>query len=266
MVQGTVGIDAFTYTPNAAVDADGVVDINGELVTFTGAENLTLAGLGGADSLNANPPSLAAVDDVLSVTPAAGDDGSFRYNASTPVTFTSLEARTFALGLSVLGDQITVQATNNNDDVAVVAGVGTVAVTLNAELFTFNFDAADADRVTVNLGDGDDAATVTPSADIAVTIHGGDPSASDSLTIVNGATTATVTETTATVTGTEPTSFTGIESLIVNGTGALTLQGGAFRRPDRGQPDHSHRAHQRRATRQLPQHHGRDRRRTSQRQ
>ena len=29
------------------------------------------------------------------------------------------------------------------------------------------------------------------------------------------------------MTGTEPTSFTGIESLIVNGTGALTLQGGA---------------------------------------
>jgi hypothetical protein len=89
------------------------------------------------------------------------------------------------------------------------------------ELFA-NF-SRDAGKPT--MGDGT-ARPMTPLP-ISPSPSTANPTASDSLTIVNGAIPTTVTESTATVTGTEPTSFTGIESLIVNGTGALTLQAGA---------------------------------------
>ncbi len=224
-VEGTTGVDAFTYTPDATIAADGVIDVNGEQITFFGSEAIVLAGLGGNDTLTANVANAGAVDDRLSWTPS-GDDGRFQLNSSTAVDYTSLEVRTFALGQSVVGDAIAVTGTSGNDVASIVSGTGTVGVTLNGELGTFNFDAADVDTLTIDLGAGSDAISVTPFADIAVTVHGGD-AGNDTLTIVPAATATTVTETSATVSGTEQTTFTGVETLVVNGTGPLTLQGSA---------------------------------------
>ena len=160
--EGTTGDDTITYTPDAAIAADGQVVVNGITTSFHDAEAVTINALGqaGADSLAIN--GLAGTGDAVVLTPAGNGAGTVAVNGSSPVAFAGFETTTINTDTGT--DTLTVNATDNAD---VVAITGT-SVTVNGQVFTLTGQ----ESVLVNLGAGNDVVSVTPSA-VAVTVNGG---------------------------------------------------------------------------------------------
>ena len=201
--QGTTGNDTIGYTPSPTVDANGTVVVNGVTVDFAGAEAVTLNALGGTDDLTIN--GLAGNDSVV-LTPAGNRSGTVAVNASTPVVFAGFEATTIDTDTGT--DTLTVNATDNAD---VVTITGT-SVTVNDQVFTLTGH----EIIVVNLGEGNDAVSVTPSA-VAVTINGG--GSTDSVSFVGQGAAIAVDLAAQSITE------AGLAAVTVNGVEDVTVMG-----------------------------------------
>ena len=198
-------------------------------MTLLGDEVVNLNANGNA--LNVNGTSQP---DAISYTPTGPSAGSFQNAGEQAFNFTNV---TGAFTINPLGgvDTVTVNGTSAGDTIAIIKGATTTVQV--GGLKTVSLPAGSAENVTVLAGDGDDTINVsgTTTNSQVININGGDPTASDTLTITMTTSGATTVSPGATpdagviATPDGSTTFSGIEAITVTGAAAgantLTAQG-----------------------------------------
>ncbi|MEX2174318.1 MAG: dockerin type I domain-containing protein, partial [Pirellulaceae bacterium] len=236
------GNDSTTVTGSAAADAVTVtygatttVAVAGQQtlsLTSANLENLTIATGTGSDAVTlVGTANIATVvdagdptaNDTLTYTvagnarvtqAAVSTTGKIDQTGGSDVDFVGVELLNIS-STSTAGATLTVAATHDNDTIA--AGlIGITAVWINdGTIIRYNVAGAAFTALTVQGRFGDDSFSIAPHAGVAITVQGGDPTASDTV-VVNGTTSAD----TIVVTPTSSNSAT----VQVNALGLVTLQ------------------------------------------
>jgi Ca2+-binding RTX toxin-like protein len=220
IVHGTAGADVVNYTPTSA--NAGTVAITGlGLVTMTTVEDFTFAGVGGNDALTITGTGGA---DVFVHRPGSvADAGAVRMNSTLGVAYENLGATGSLTFAGAAGnDSLVAYGTNSNDTLTVAAVTGVVTLaTPSATHVTLN--QTNLETLTLDGLDGDDNFVIAGDHPFAsITVNGGDPSASDTLTFTGsgaGAVTVDTAAKTIQETGFGAVSYAGIEHIIVNAGG-----------------------------------------------
>ncbi|MGE0755831.1 MAG: Ig-like domain-containing protein [Pirellulaceae bacterium] len=222
----TPGTNQLAYTPSAA---DGgtlsLLDLS-SVTTLLGVDRLVYDGGAGSDVVTLRG---STGDDAIRLTPTASDAAVVRVNSTLPLEAISLGAAS-TVTVDGLGgaDELRYDGRSLDDRFEVAAGGGGSAVDLNDFRRVFGLNV---EMLTLLGGDGSDSFRIATSAAFAsVRVEAGNPShAGDSLVVAGtagvddaldvsqaGAGTGTITET---ITG-KAYSFTGVESLAVEGNGS----------------------------------------------
>ncbi len=263
----TVVVNGSAVADTIAVGGTAVTIAGRNAVSYTGAEVVTVNGLGGNDTFNVTPaagvgifidggdPISTLPGDALSVAAGGGtvtftsgptpDSGSFAVTGDQPVSFTHIESAsvTGATAAVINGtagpDTITVTARDSSTS-AGADGVQDFTTAINAGPTVLFLNVP---LLTVNALDGSDEVVLQAPApnnavwNVAVTINGGPPAASDTLVVQTpGAAAETAVYTPTAVDGgtlnlsslTSLVTFTSIEQLVYDGQGdndSLTVVG-----------------------------------------
>ncbi|MGE0760550.1 MAG: beta strand repeat-containing protein, partial [Pirellulaceae bacterium] len=220
----TPGQDSVRFAPGATPDSgallldetpagDNATDTH---IAIQGVESLIYDGEAGNDTVTVDIAGAA-----LFRPGTAPDAGVWFVASALPLQFVDLGAAgTLQASGSAGVDTLTYEGTNANETATLTAAelaeTGRLAIAFTA-----------IETVVVDVRDGDDTIAVTPSAGLSVQIHGGNPSASDTLTIATGGNAVTVSDNLVTSAAFGPVLFTGIERLTLGGGGNITLAGGA---------------------------------------
>jgi hypothetical protein len=218
IVNGSAGTNAVTITPSA-VDAGSVAIGGAPTVSFTTTESVEYNGLGGDDTVTVDTPAGSTTTYTPGATP---DSASLQVGSLVPISFTNLGVAGTPQPVTITasagaGSTLVYQGTENNDTFAVSAVAGPLGqIVLNNQLPVQT--NANVTTLTLNGLDGDDAMTVTGSTApalpyTAINLNGGDPSASDTVTLTGDGAAVTYN------TGTDTQTVTG------GGLGTVTLTG-----------------------------------------
>lgn len=210
-----------------SLTASTVTQAGSPIVNYSGVETLNITG--GANAIAVNG---VAGQDTLDITPTGANTARLEAAGSnTVINTTNTGTLTVNPGTGV--DVITVHGSGDDDAIAVSRGATTtVQVTTQnpaaVALKTISINSGFTQTLVVNAGLGDDLITVTGTGGPnTVAIDGNDPSASDTLAILTGATASVafgVVPTSGSVTATNgDVSFSNIENLNLTGSGAGTL-------------------------------------------
>ena len=125
--------------------------------------------------------------DNWTVTPTGASSATIQASGFSPLTYLTA-ATALTLDPSSGGDQITVNGTPGNDTINVVRGAAATTVQVNPPWLTATV-AADTTALVVAAGMGDDIINVTETgvSPTGLTVNGGLPTASDTLTFTNNA-------------------------------------------------------------------------------
>jgi hypothetical protein len=158
VVDGTDQDDSFAYTPGAD-DQSGTLAVTGAAAQYSGAESITLTGLGGMDSLTVNATS---GEDSIQLHPFGLDSGRVRVNAFSPVGFSTMENVTIdgAANPADTEDQVIVEGTALND----TASFNSTLLGINRQ----NFDLPNVESVRIDLAGGDDTVAFLAASTTAV--------------------------------------------------------------------------------------------------
>ena len=137
-VNGT-GIETATYTPDASTTGNGVVDVDGGTITFTGLEPVDISGmllatltLPGADDVITLTNGFDAGTGLIPAIVASGTSGGVAIEAAHFFNNTTVQIDTTLV--SDGNDTITVTSADNahtNDNLIINTGTGTDTVTVN---------------------------------------------------------------------------------------------------------------------------------------
>jgi Ca2+-binding RTX toxin-like protein len=185
VVTGKSATEAIAFTPSG-VDAGTVVIGGAPVVNFTTTESLVIDAAGGNDTLTVNAP--ATLDTIHVKAGATIDAGSVQVNALIAASFKNLGA-TGVLSIIDAGgsDTLVYDGTTANDQFTVNGAV----IDLVTQLINNHFDVSQSgvESLVLNAFDGDDQFTINATTLYSggITIWAGDPSASDSVTLVGTA-------------------------------------------------------------------------------
>ena len=207
------GDDTLNFTPDTA-NANGLQNV---VINYDGGDPVA------SDSLIVNAATNARVTQGAISTSGVVDQlgaGNVNYSNVESATFNSATA----------ASTLRVRATNDQDTIAATPFSTTTRVWINdGTVITANAANANFSSVTIDGRFGDDEFSITPS-DIAISVIGGDPAASDSVTIngMGGADTVTYTPVaddggTVLIAGLGPVAISTVESLIYDGQGGDDL-------------------------------------------
>ncbi len=187
-LEGTAGIDRFTYTPGLTSTEDGhvVYDLGGgELVSvdFLGFSDIAFIGLGGTDALLVNEPIAGSNDSILQW-PELGNNGTFTYTVQNfgpesaqvfpTVSYNSIETREFNTGTgSDYFGFFFENVPGVDSDVFAVGGNGVTSVGFEDQVTTFTHDISEPDVLDMEIGSGVDTYDITPGQGIEIQVRGG---------------------------------------------------------------------------------------------
>ena len=254
IIQGTTGNDAFVLNANngGIGGAQGTVTLNGSSVVFGDITAVELNGQAGNDNFDVTALTTASlfvdgsdpigpVGDTLALTVPAGagtttyapgpenDEGGFTFSAGgvRPVSFYNIEALG-PVNVAAAGGALIVCGTDAND-VINVTGVtpDSVTVSVNAgPAITYT----GVTTLTIQAKAGDDSINLAPGPFAGtINVEGGDPTASDTLTIAGTAGVDNVTftgtsQSSGSLTGLgAPVNFTTIEHVVYDGNDLAAL-------------------------------------------
>src|SRR5262249_12483127 len=250
-VEGLDGDDTFNVSGNFSIpllvsggnpSASDVLNFStvgaGAVTVDLAAQTVQQAGSGlvsfvGVEVLNANAAATAitvtasAGPDNISVTPTGANTATL-VRAGQNLTVNTTNTSTLTVDAVAGTDTVTVNGTSAGETIAVVKGATTTVQV--GGLKTVSLPAASDENVTVLAGDGDDTINVSGSTsnNQIININGGDPTASDTLTVTMSTAGATSVLPGATPDAgviTSPngsTTFSGIEAITVTGTATGT--------------------------------------------
>ena len=190
VVNGTPGQDTIVVTPTGADSAD--VTVNGFLTQVWTAESLVINGLGGDDSLTVIG---TAADDYIVVAPGAAiDAGGVRVGSLLPLDYRNLGA---AGSLSIDGaggadDELAVLGTAVDEAFNVAANTAEITVVQNGTSIPLRLplNHSNMELLAIYAMEGDDDFVMNgpvPAGLRMITLSGGDPSGSDTATLLDTA-------------------------------------------------------------------------------
>ncbi len=248
IIQGTTGNDAFVLNANngGIGGAQGTVSLNGSSVVFGDITAVELNGQAGNDNFDVTALTTASlfvdgsdpigpVGDTLVLTVPTGagtttyapgpedDEGGFTFSAGgvRPVSFNNIES-VGPVNVAAAGGALIVCGTNANDVINVNGfTANSVTVSVNAgPAITYT----GVTTLTIQAKAGDDAINLVPGPFAGtINVEGGDPTASDTLTIAGTAGVDNVTftgtsQSSGSLTGLgAPVNFTTIEHVVYDG-------------------------------------------------
>ncbi|MCU0878232.1 MAG: Ig-like domain-containing protein, partial [Pirellulaceae bacterium] len=243
IVSSDAGFDPLVLIPTA--QGEGSVEHFGGAspdVAYTGIEHVTLVGqladgdAFGVDGTAGNDLFTYFQGETADIGRVIGtmDDSAFTL---PEITFTGM-AQASVIGFNVFGNQGGTDAfafvgTVSNDDVTYANG--RLESSISGLLFSSiavgtAIDGGTTAFVQIEGGDGDDSFEITPEAGVQIYVNGGNPGASDTLVFngTGGAITVDPANRTITEAGLGPVTYSGIESIEIDGAGAeITVLGSA---------------------------------------